>query len=317
MKVGLSLSGGGVRGAAHIGVIKALCQHKIPIDCIAGTSSGSLVAMLYATGHSPDEMTSLFLNYSDLLETTSQNSKKTSVVDFDLRGTIFAAINLVLRDRITLKGFVKGDRLEKMVRQICNLKDRRTLKDTILPLAIPAVDINTSRTVMFVSDRSPFQNNRQILYTDDANLWDAIRASTAFPAVFRPKQWHSMTLVDGGVKDNMPVDVLLDQGCDRVIAVNLGYAGQQKTDIDNVLEIASQALNIMAYEMNKDNICESSYVLKPNIHDVSLLELSAIESCIERGYQAAVKEMPRITAHLYFGKALTAERGGHTCPAVI
>ncbi len=311
MKIGLALSGGGVRGAAHVGVLKALEEAGIPVHMVAGTSAGSIVASLYAVGYTPEEIEQVFLRFSKgtnelewqkvipcLAETLLSKNKSTEgsvkLVDFDFSGIMSFLLNLFIKKKGKIDGFVKGNIIETVIANYCNDKEGIFFKDVKIPIAIPAVDINTAQTVMFVSDKSKFKDNEHTIYVDDACLAEAVRASSAFPVVFKPKMFRGRRLVDGGITDNVPTQVLKKMGADKILAVNLGYAGRTKDDVDNIFEITSQTIDIMGYTISKYSLKEVDYVLKPKIYDVKLLEIPRIQECIERGYIKAKEELPAI-----------------------
>jgi NTE family protein len=147
---------------------------------------------------------------------------------------------------------------------------------------------------MFVSDKSRFRDTRSTIFIDDADIWDAVRASAAFPVVFKPKIFRGRRLVDGGISDNVPTKILRSFGADKVFAVNLGYSGQTRDEIDNIFEIAAQSIDVMAYHLSKTRMSDADYILKPEIYDVKLLETSRIKECIQRGYDQTKKAMPEI-----------------------
>lgn len=283
MKFGLALSGGGVRGAVHIGVLKALEENKLIPDYISGTSSGSLIAALYGCGY----------NSREIMDIVLKNSKGL-VVDFDIK-EITAYIRAIMIGKTKkTDGFVKGEQIKRMINGFCKQKGCMYIKDTKFPIAMPAVDINTSRVTMFVSDKKGLQDKSDIEYDDNIDIATAVRASISYPVILKPCMVRGKKLVDGGIKDNVPVRVLKAMGANRVIAVNLGYVGQAKDEIDDVWEIGVQALDIMAYQISKELVKEANYVLLPKVYDIKLFDVSKISECIERGYKAAAAAMPSI-----------------------
>jgi|LSQX01.1.fsa_nt_gb NTE family protein len=315
MKLGVALSGGGVRGAAHIGVLKALEEENIKIECISGTSAGSIVASLYSIGYTADEIEDIFLKFEkkivdldwrkilpfimDLFRLKKRGEReRLSIVDIDYLGIITFFITLLLRKPNKIDGFVKGNIVENIVYKYSKNKNAEHISQTQIPLAIPTVDINTAQLVIFVSQSIYFKNDDKSVYIDDALISEAVRASSSFPVVFKPKMIRGRRLVDGGIKDNVPANVLKEMGANKILAVNLGYAGNTRNDIDNIFEIASQSIDIMSYQISKFKLEGIDYVLKPKIYDVKLLETHRISECIERGYIAAKKEMPKIKTSL-------------------
>ncbi len=277
MKVGLALSGGGIKGAAHIGVLQALEEAGIEINIISGTSAGSIVAMLYSIGYKPIEIQQMFMSFS--------GKGKKELLDFDYIGMVKTVFQILLGKDITLNGLVKGNKIKELLSQYCSEKGRHKMCHTIIPLAIPAVDINTAKTKMFVSGRANLPFRPDIEYIQDAALADAVRSSIAFPAIFQPNLNNGGFLCDGGLKDNLPLNVLQYMGADKSIGVMLGYSGQCKEDVDNFLEIAAQSVNILSYQSIKNTIRSSrAFIINPHIYDVKLLDFDRIEECIGRGY---------------------------------
>ncbi|NLM12925.1 MAG: patatin-like phospholipase family protein [Epulopiscium sp.] len=283
MKIGLALSGGGVRGMSHLGALKALIEHGIRPDLIAGASAGAIVAGLYAYGYEPEE-----------IETIVKNNVF-KIIDIDYLQIICTLLNLRQIKTRGLSGFIKGQRLEKILRYYT---DHQKIKDTKIPVAISATRVQNGDIFYFVSDKSSLTDEAKIKYVDDISLYDAIRASIAFPALFQPKdilyQGEMVSLMDGGVVDNIPIRVLQKMGADVVIGINLGYNGRMDRDIDSFIEIGEQAIAIMSYMITKkeySSLERSIYIYNPEIWDISLLELSAIDECIEKGYEAMKKHI--------------------------
>jgi NTE family protein len=181
--VGLALSGGGARGLAHIGVLRALERGGIPVDFLAGTSMGGIIAAGYAAGLAPDVLEQ---------EALSVTRKRRL---------------LRLMDPTFAKGsLIQGQRLLAYFEQLFR---EQKFADLRLPLALVAVDLNTSQEIVL----------------RDGLVALAVRATIAVPGVFMPVETNNMHLVDGGVLNNMPVDVAREMGAEVVIAVDIaqGY----------------------------------------------------------------------------------------------
>lgn len=161
MKLGLALAGGGVKGAAHIGVIKALEENGIKIDAIGGTSIGSIVTSLYAMGYSTEKMLEIFKYFSkEIMKTDARH---------------FAG-NLKNSKRLLGYGILSGENTEIAVRECAKEKGIKDLKDIKLPIAIPTVDIVKSKKYVFT--------NRELegdYYITDAQIAKAVRASSSYP----------------------------------------------------------------------------------------------------------------------------------------
>lgn len=273
---GLALSGGSVRGAAHIGVLKALEENSYFPSWISGTSAGSIIAGLYACGYSAREMERIALSLGG------------EIFDIDYMGIFRGFLQLLFGRELTVDGLVKGKNLDTLLRK---LTKEIHIKKAKIPLAITAVNINNGQSIVFVSSKRGLSDSQHTRYVDDVRICDAIRASIAIPVVFKPKMIEGMRLVDGGVTDNVPVGVLKEMGAKRVVGVNLGYCGQMRKEIDNILEIGNQSLDIMAYQITKCRSKGADCMINPHIYDVGLMEVDKIKECIQRGYEAALENM--------------------------
>lgn len=276
MRFGLALSGGGIRSAAHIGVLKALEENGLRPSWISGTSAGSIVAGLYACGYSPLEMENVVMRISK------------NIFDTDFMGLLSGLLQLAIRKDMGISGILKGCKVEKLLDR---LTKGQMLQDAKLPLAIVAVDICNGQTVYFISHKKGLQDDPYTMYQDNIKICEAIRASIAIPVLFQPKIIGGQRLVDGGISDSLPTAILKKMGASRVVGVNLGYSGQMKRDVVNIIEIGSQSLGIMEYHMTQLMNIKADCIINPNIYDVGLLDLHKIPECIERGYIAAKKNI--------------------------
>lgn len=182
-RIGLALGGGGGKGSAHIGVLSALEALHMPIDVLAGTSIGGLVAALYAIGYQPYQIEQWFQRATAwrILERDPSNG-----------------------------GFLGTRKIELLFREAFGT---RTFANARIPLALVAVDISRGVEVVL----------------NEGSLVEAILASTAIPGLFPPVTRGDQLLVDGGVLNNVPVDVAQSLGADRVIAVDLGMVAEHFT----------------------------------------------------------------------------------------
>ena len=139
-KLGIALSGGGAKGAAHIGVLQALHEANIKVDLISGTSSGSIIASLYAAGYEPYDILKIF------------NAYCTHIADYD-KMLPFKLGSVFFKGRINIKGFVKGDKLENTLYKYFKYKNVANIRDIKMPLAIPTVDLNTGEVVFKSKNR--------------------------------------------------------------------------------------------------------------------------------------------------------------------
>lgn len=161
MKIGLALAGGGVKGAAHIGAIKALEENGIKIDAIAGTSIGSIVASLYAMGYTSEKMLEIFKYFAKEIMRT------------DAR---YFAGNLKTSRRLLGYGLLSGENTEIAVKECARAKDIKYIKDIIMPISIPTVDIVENKKYVFTN--ADFGED---CYINDALIEKAVRASCSYP----------------------------------------------------------------------------------------------------------------------------------------
>ena len=284
---GLALAGGGTRGAAHVGVLTALEEAGLLPERIAGASAGSIVAGLYASG----------MNTVDMRETVRWLAKHgRSLIDPDILGIALFLPQILLGRETTLQGLIKGNRLQRF---LCDLTDGKEIQGKCRGLLIPAVDINSGDTVTFTNlfkEEMPLSALKQehVKWERSGLLCDIMMASSSVPAVFRPRQMNGFLLVDGGVTNNLPVDLFIAAGETRVLAVDIGEEYEMPHD-HSIIETAFHSFSIMSREL-KD--CRSSgeiMILKPPMpRGAGLLTFECMEKCMESGYLYTKKMMPRI-----------------------
>jgi len=244
----LVLSGGGARGAAHIGVIKVLEEYRVPIDCITGTSMGSLVGAGYATGMTVPEMEKLTERITfDLLfkEVPPRPELTIRRKQDELRLNLFSP-EIGVNDRGDVgfaKGVVSGVQLERVLRDLSRIKGYVDFDKLPIPFRAVATDLVTGKPKVF----------------DRGDLALAMRASMSVPGIIAPAEFDDMMLVDGGLVNNLPVDVARSMGADIVIAVNLGTPLAKREDVKNVLGITGQMIAILT----EQNVQQTLATLKP------------------------------------------------------
>lgn len=168
MKISLSLSGGGIKGIAHIGAIKALEEENIKVDYVSGTSSGSIVATLYACGYNADEMHEIFNKYA----------KDFHYIDFENIKKFFK--NIFTGKGIVIDGLNSGTKISKLINEVCSKKGIYNINQIKKPLIIPAVNIETEE--LYVFSNCKFKNKTEnVKYVNDINIGNAVQASCSFP----------------------------------------------------------------------------------------------------------------------------------------
>ena len=285
MKLGIALSGGGIRGIAHAGALKALEDNNIKIDIIGGTSSGSLVASLYAMGYSPYYIYILFKKYArDIAEIES--------------GPIISGIgNFMFNKKVLLDGFKSGESIENAYQNLASRKGIRTIVDIKkMPLVIPAVDVVDSREYIF-TNQIPEKNHQNICYITDIPIGKAVRASSSFPCVFSPCDFKKHKFLDGGVLDNVPVEEVKKQGADKVIAIN--FKADDIDDESNMMDIAMRTIDIMGNKISEESLQKSDFILTIQTDKTGLLEVDKLDDCYKYGYKAMMDNFEDVKKMLY------------------
>lgn len=279
MKLGIALSGGGIRGIAHAGVLKALEDNGIKIDIIGGTSAGSLVASLYAMGYSPYYIYILFKRYAKELVYISS-------------GPIVSGIgNFMMNRKSTIQGLKTGKSLETIYNKIAYKKRIQKLNQIKMPIVIPSVDIMNSKEYVF-TNYIPAGVEDTSQYITNITVGKAVRASSSFPAVFTPCEFENHAFMDGGVLDNVPVYEVKKQGADKVIAVKFD-ADPVKED-SNIMDIVMKTIDIMGSKISEESLEMSDLVLSVYTDKVGLLDVEKLDSCYQYGYNCVVENIDRI-----------------------
>lgn len=284
MKLGLALSGGGIRGIAHAGALKALEDNQIKIDVIGGTSSGALIASLYALGYSPYYIYILFKRYSK------------DIAGINSAPIISGIGNFVKNKKIPITGLKTGNSIEEAYNDLALRKGVKSIQDIKnMPLVITAVDIGEAKEYIF-TNRIPENSQDKSQYITDISIGKAVRASSSFPAVFCPCEYNKHKFFDGGVLDNIPVSEVKKQGADKIIAINF-----KADDIDassNMMDLAMRTIDIMGNKISEENLEKSDFILTVKTDKTGLLDLEKLDSCYQYGYEAVTQNLDKIKAIL-------------------
>lgn len=279
MKLGIALSGGGIRGIAHAGVLKALEDNGIKIDVIGGTSAGSLVASLYAIGYSPYYIYMLF----------KKNAK--TIVEINANPIISGITSFMGKKKTVMKGLKSGENLEKLYNEIASKKGIKRMDQIKMPLVIPTVDIVDSKEYVF-TNQIPEHIPDKSQYITDISVGKAVLASSSFPAVFCPCEFGEHRFMDGGALDNVPVNEVKKQGADKVIAVK--FNSDDIDDQSNIMDIVMKSIDIMGNKIAEENLERSDYVLSVYTDKTGLLDTQKLDMCYQYGYKAVIKNIKQI-----------------------
>lgn len=287
-KIGLVLSGGGARGVAHVGVLKALEELRIPIDCIAGTSMGAIVGGLYASGMSPTQIEEVFqtadwrylLSDSPPRESQPLRSRQR---DFDLNQNLSIGISAQGQPQIPA-GLVAGRKLLVTLREL-TLPVRTVTDFNRLPIPFRAVatDLETGGKVVL----------------DRGSLPEAMRASMAVPGIFTPYRIGDHLLVDGGVSSNLPIETVKAMGADIVIAIDLRADLLLEAQLDSALAVTNQMLDIyIKHETDRQvqQLGRQDILVLLRLPGVSSAGFLTSADNVPAGYAGALAQAGRLSA---------------------
>lgn len=277
-QVCLVLSGGGARGAAHVGVLKVLEEFRIPVDCIVGTSAGAAIGGLYAAGKSPDEIAA-FLRQMDWDKALRDGPNRANL-DFrrkqdDARYLLRMELGYAKGKFYLPKGFIAGRNLDFLLKtELLNVADVQDFDRLPIRFRAIATDIESGEMVVM----------------KQGDLATALRASMAVPGVFAPVERQGRLLVDGGLTRNLAVEVARDMGADVVIAVDVGTPLLEREQLGNVVGLSLQVLNVLTQQ----NVHESRALLQqqdvlidPDLQTVEATDFGKVERAIVLGAAAA------------------------------
>lgn len=264
-KVGIALGGGGARGCAHIGVIKALEEASIPISYVAGTSIGALMGGIYTGGD------------LEKLETFLIELKWNEIVKY---------MDITFPN----KGLITGNKIRKLVKKFLTNDDFKKIKT---PFTAVATDINSGEEVQITTGK----------------VSDAIRASVCIPGMMNPADWEGRKLVDGGLTNPLPINVIKNWGADVTIAVDINHSYMIKKPYKEnnnwfkrppIVEVLQRTALITQTQMSKLNIelHQPDFVIQPDLPAIHVLEFHKAKELIEIGYQATQKIIPEIKEKL-------------------
>ena len=280
LKVALVLSGGGVKGYAHLGVLRVLERENIKIDYITGTSIGALVGTLYSIGYSVDEIEKFLddINVSSFLETVTDNTnlsleKKESLKKYSAYLSFDNELNFSFPKG--LKG--TGEEYLILKKVLGKYEYMDSFDNFPIPLRIVATNLNTGETKAF----------------SKGDVAKVLIASMAIPSIFEPMKIDGEIYVDGLVSRNLPVEEAYEMGADIVIASDIGAPVVEKDDY-NILSVMSQANTIQASNITKVSREKASILISPDIKDISAIASSKKEELMKLGKVAAEKEIDKI-----------------------
>jgi NTE family protein len=283
-KICLVLSGGGARGAAHVGVLKVLEEYRVPIDCIVGTSMGALIGAGYATGTTVAEMEKINAEISTELlfkelPPRDELSMRRKVDDylpyigpeFGIGGKGFGLP----------KGVVSGVQLETVLRRLAKAKGYHNFDKLPIPFRAVATDLVTGKAVVF----------------SKGELANVMRASMSVPGAVAPAEFGGKMLVDGMLTSNLPVETARAMGADIIIAVNVGTPLLKRDELTSILGVSGQMLSILTEQNVQKSLASlkpTDILITPELGDYSTGDFDNLPKIAPLGEEAARKQAERL-----------------------
>ena len=274
-KIGLVLSGGGARGLAHIGTLQLIDSLQIPIDYVVGTSMGSIIGGLYALGYTGNEIEK-FVRQADWTELFTDKPERIDIPYLEKKDDEKFVIELGLKKftPIIPSAMISGQNVSLMLKSLTSSYESIVNFDNFrIPYRCVAIDLVTGNEVVL----------------SRGSISKAMRSSMSIPTVFSPVEWGDSLLIDGGVLNNFPADIMKKMGADIIIGVNVGTTLKSKQELSSMISVLEQATVLTDYAKQKQNekLCE--IVVKPELGDYSSADFDteSVTNIIELGQQAA------------------------------
>ena len=286
-RIGLVLSGGGARGAAHIGVLKVLEENHVPIDAIAGTSMGAVVGGLYASGLSAADIERVMTSVD--WEDAFRDRPARKDLNFrrkleDQNFLVKFPLGLKGRKFRLPRGLVQGQKLNQILRSLTlPVAQIQSFDNLAIPFRAIATDIVTGDRVVL----------------DHGDLTTAMRASLSAPGVFAPVEVDGRLLVDGGLSSNLPVDVAREMGVDVLIVVDCGFPLLERNKLESVATVSQQMLAILIRHNTNEQrktLTNRDVIIDPALGDFSSLDFTEHDKAMRIGEQAARGAVERLAA---------------------
>ena len=282
MSFGIALSGGGAKGAAHIGVLKALEENSLIPSYISGTSIGSIVGGLYAIGYTAKD-----------LEKVSKYFSKNYFMFLDPCYPQYAisVFQFLTRSTITMSGLIRGNKLEAYLKKLTKNKH---ISETNMRFISPCVDLLTSKTVAYTNSIDNLPKLPNIVWKNNASLAEVMRASSSLPAIFYPKRLNNALLIDGGITDNLPINLLYSTGEKNILAIDLSQE-YEKPQNSGIFELVIHSFEIMQLTSKKNLIGKEKFLIPIKFSDdIDLLDFKNMNKLINIGYKATIDVMPQL-----------------------
>ncbi len=280
-KVGLALSGGGLRGIAHIGVLQTLTDHNIPIDFIGATSIGSIIGGLYASGYSPEELWAIVekLDLGDLLNDSPSRASQ-FLAEKQMQSRAILQLRLANWKFYLPEAVTPGQKLTN------------TLTDLYLNAPLHESDFSRLRVPIKIQTTDLLTGSKIVL--EQGNLIEAMRASIAVPLLLMPVEYNNSLLVDGGLLDNLPVEETRAMGADVVIAIDCTANLRPREDMNLPWELMDQVTTIMQQEHNLEQLEKADLILSFKSFPAATTQKEVIKTLYETARAQTAAIIPQL-----------------------
>jgi NTE family protein len=272
--IGLALGGGGAQAMSEIGVLQWFEDHRIPVDVIAGTSMGSIIGALYATGHTPEEMKQIMTE--DSINSVFRIEQAYSAQSFRRREDsrdVPNAITVGLKHGVEFRNslLTEAGLNELLEKEFLRYNDQTDFNHLPIPFRCQATDLNAAKTVTFAR----------------GSLRDAVLASASIPGVFRPFELDGHAYVDGAILENLPTPDVKAMGANVVLAVSLKLAPVGNGDFSNILGVLQRAFAV-GIEVNEQHDRKlANLVITPDVSRFNAASYLKVYQLAEQGYASA------------------------------
>ncbi len=286
-KIGLALSGGGARGGAHVGVLKALEEMGVPVDYIAGTSMGAIIGGLHASGYTADEIEQLLIDTDWIRAMTDKPERRNRTMrkkDLERQFLIPYRVGFNKGSLQLPLGAIEGQHLDqifgRMLLPVAGISDFDNLP---VPFRAVATDLVTGEAVVL----------------SGGSLANSLRASMSVPGVFAPVKINGRLLVDGGMANNLPVSVVREMGADVVIAVDISTPLLTEEQLTSILSVTEQLTSFLTRRTTDAQIAllgPGDLLLVPELGDFSSMDFEGADEIVHLGYEVAQGARERLAA---------------------
>ena len=292
LKIGLALSGGGARGGAHVGVLKALEELDVKVDYIAGTSMGAIIGGLYASGYGAEEIEQILIETDWKKGLTDRPARKDRTMrkkELEYEFLIPYRIGFNKGKFQMPLGAIEGQHLDqlfhKMLLPVVGINQFDQLP---IPFRAVATDLVTGEAVVLSSGSLP----------------NTLRASMSVPGIFAPVTINDRILVDGGMSNNLPVNVVREMGADIVIAVDISSPLLKEEQLTSIISVTEQLTNFLTRrttELQIESLGSDDVLIVPELGDFSSADFEGAEDVVHLGYEAAVQAQNELMALAHGG----------------